>query len=111
MIVGILELSFQASDLGVGHYRIHFAARHLRCGGVELGLGLGDAGHSSGGTVLQAIDFCVGQSQRGSSALQRNLVGSRIDQEEQVVLFDLLVVAHVQFDDVTVDLWSNANEV
>src|SRR6266542_5878909 len=111
MIVGILELRFQASDFGVGDYRIHFAAHHLRCGRVELGLGLRDAGHSRGGTVPQAIDFFTGQGERGSSALQRDFVGARIDDKKNIAFLDQLVVAYVKLDDVTVDLRSNSHKI
>ena len=84
VLLGMLELRFQAGDLGVGHYRIHLFAVDLRRGGVELGLGLGHAGHSSGSAVLQAIDLFTGEGQRGPGALQRNLVRSRIDQEKKI---------------------------
>ena len=69
VIVGMLELRLQPSDLGVGDNRIHLPARDIRGGGVELGFGLGNASHSSGSAVLQAVDFSTGQGQRGSSAL------------------------------------------
>ena len=111
MIVGILELRFQASDLGVGHYWIHFAARHLRCGRVELGLGLRDAGHSRGGTVPQAIDFFTGQGQRGACAFQSNLVWPRVDQKKKIAFLYHLIVAYVQLYDVTVHLRGDADEV
>src|SRR5215471_7280828 len=111
MLLGMLELYSKPSDLCVGLNRIHFPAGDLSRGGVELGLGLGNAGYSSDSAVLQAIDFFTGESQRRPCALQRDLVWSRINQKKKIAFLHLLVVAHVQLDDVTVDLRSNANEV
>ena len=64
VIVGMLELRFQPGDLGVGDNGIHLTARDISRGGVELGLGFGNAGHSRGGAILQAIDFRTGQSSK-----------------------------------------------
>ena len=111
MILGIVELSLQAGDLCVGRDRIGFPAGDLSRRRVYLGLGLGYAGHSSSSGVLQGIDFRTGEGQRGSGALQRDLVGPRVDQKEKVALLHLLVVAHTEFDDVTADLRSDADKV
>ena len=106
-----MELRLQAGDLRVGHNRIHFPAGDLSRRGVELGLGLGHAGHSRSSAVLQAIDLFTGEGQRGPGALQRDLVRSRVDQKEKVALLHLLVVVHRKLDDMTADLRGDAHEV
>src|SRR5262249_32819188 len=74
MIVGILKLSFQASDLGVGHYRIHFAAGPPPSGGIYLGLCLGYSSPSLGRTVFQPFILSTRQSHRRFTPPQRDLL-------------------------------------
>jgi hypothetical protein len=40
-----------------------------------------------------------------------NRVGTRVDEEEEIPLLDLLIVPHVKLDDVPIDLWCDAHEV
>jgi hypothetical protein len=53
----------------------------------------------------------VGQGQGRPRPLERDLVRSGVDQEEEVSLLHVLVVSHVKLDDVPAHLRSDSHEV
>ena len=111
MIVGLLELRFQASDFGIGDNRILSRLVTLDAEALRSASALDMPATAEGGAVLQAIDLFTGEGQLGPSALQRDLVRPRIDEEEEIAFFNLLVVTYVHLDDLTVDLWRDSDEI
>src|SRR6266478_2430751 len=95
----------------------HELAREQRLEAAQVVPGLLELGLRAAQSCLrrhpdsQPLDLLPRQRERGLRLRESNLVGARVDQEEEIPLLDLLIVPDAKLDDVPVDLWCDANEV
>ncbi len=125
MVTGLLELGLRAPQSCLRSHPLCLQTGNLRVGGDRVGLPPPDVGRrgvelrgrlrdARGGrrhTVSQPLDLLPRQRERGLRPRERNLVGTRVDQEEEIPLLDLLIVPDVKLDDVSIDLGCDAHEV
>ena len=104
-------LRLQASDLGVRGYGIRFPTDDVRRRSVELRARARDGGVGANDAAPEPVDLFARQRERRPGAGECDLVGPRVDDEEQVALAYLLVVPHPQLDDVPAHLGRDADEV
>src|SRR5262249_52739344 len=77
----------------------------------ELGPGPRDGGIRGRHRLSQRIHLLASEGQRRARLLEGDLVGSRIDQKEELSLLDLLVVMDRELDDVPRDFRGDPDEV
>jgi hypothetical protein len=86
-------------------------ARDIRRHRPNLCSSLADARLSRGQGVPQALDLSPGEDERCPGPFDRDFVWAGIDHEQEVTRLHELIIPHVQFDDVAVDLRCDADEV
>ena len=104
-------LCLQTGNLRVGGNRIGLPPHDVGRRGVELRGRLRDARGGRRHPVSQPLDLLPRQRQRGLRPREGNLIGARVDQEEEIPLLDLLIVPDAKLDDVPIDLRCDAHEV